>query len=184
MRRRFEKLPFLLLGAVGFLFGMILAIPCRGKGEILDPEYLSRMRELAVDQKLLIYEILKNRMGMVMIIGMAGTTYLAPAVCMFVALWIGMNMGSFQTLAIARYGLKGILLLPATTMPQFLIYLPAFYFLLRWSEKLYGVIYQKQVWKKWNAVSGLVLILAAMAVGIFTEFRLGPQVLQGVLKIF
>ena len=108
---------------------------------------------------------------MALFIIIAGTTYLAPAVCMLSAIWIGMSLGCFQTMAIAQYGLKGILLLPAAAMPQFLLYLPAFYCLLRWSTRLYHAIYKKQNWKKGNALSGLILILAAIACGIFVECK-------------
>ena len=184
MWRRFEKIPFLLLCAVGFLLGCFVAVLVRGKGSVLAPDNLCRMKGMILDQGAYAYDVIKLRGGMVLFIIIAGTTYLAPTVCMLSAVWIGMSLGCFQTMAIAQYGLKGILLLPAAAMPQFLAYLPAFFCLLKWSTRLYHAIYKKQNWKKGSALSGLILILAAFACGIFMECRIAPGTLQQVLQAF
>lgn len=184
MRRRLTKIPFLLPVAVGFLLGMTVTILNGGKGDLLRPENLCQVKTLLAREPNDFYEILKVRGGFAFLILLAGTTYLAPAACMLAALWVGMSMGCFQTAAIVHYGLKGILLLPAATLPQFLAYLPAFYFLLQWSERLYGAIYRKQDWKKGSAASSLVLLLAALALGSFLECRVGLGVLQRTLESF
>lgn len=184
MWKRFEKLPLIPLGAAGFLIGMIFVIFHEEKGNLLNLDHLYKLREMTVDPGGYLYEIVKVRGGMMVFLLLVSTTYLAPVFCILTAGWIGVSMGSFQMMALCNYGIKGILLLPAVTLPQFLIYLPAFYCLLRWCEGIYGAIYRRKEWKKGNAIAGLVLIVAAMALGIFVEYHMGPVFLQDILRSF
>ena len=169
---------------VGFLSGILLGLFHKGESSFLAPLALSRLKEVGVDQSAYIYEVVKSRGGMVIFLLMASTTYLAPFMEAGTALWIGMSIGLFQIQAFGFYGLKGILLLPAVTMPQFLVYLPVYYFLILWCERLYEMIYLKNPWKKGNAIAGLAFILATMAFGIFLECMIGQKVFHAFLNIF
>ena len=184
MGKRFGKIPFLPITAAGFLLGILMGVWNGGKGSVLDVESLCAVKDLEVQKPAFFFEILKERGGAACLILLGGTTYLAPAICILSAMWIGMCAGMFLTISIVQYGIKGILLLPAATLPQFLLYLPAFYFLLRWCERLYGAIYRRKTWEKWTAMAGLILIMAAMAVGCFMEYQIGPRMLKTVLDAF
>ncbi len=184
MWKRFERIPLLPISAAGFLLGIMLGILSGGSRNLLEAERLCSLKEMTLKSGRLFYEILKVRGGTVLVLLMAGTTYLAPATCILTALWIGMCFGIFQVNAVLQFGIKGILLLPAATMPQFLIYLPTYYFLLRWCEKLYRTIYLRSDWKKWNAFLSLILILASMAAGAFLECLVSPRTWQAILNIF
>lgn len=170
--------------AVGFLIGILLGLFHKGESSLLAPVALGRLKEAGLDPAACLYEIVKSRGGVAIFLLVASTTYLAPFMEAGTALWIGMSIGIFQTQALGLYGLKGILLLPAVTMPQFLVYLPVYYFLILWCERLYEMIYLKNPWKKGNAIAGLALILAAMAFGIFLECMIGQRVFHAFLNIF
>ena len=183
MWKRFERIPLLPISAAGFLLGIILGILYKGNGELLSAENLCRIKDMTPDRGRLFYEILKARGGMALILIVAGTTYLAPAACMLTALWFGVSIGMFQAIAMTQYGIKGILLMPGAIFPQFLIYLPAYYFMLCWCEKLYRTIYLRADWKKWSAAMGLILILSAITAGIILEYTVNPGFLQSILKM-
>lgn len=178
------KTRFLLFIAIGFILGIFMGAFYKGKNDLLAPRFLGEMKDRSVDAVTCVYDVVKQRGGLAVFLLIAATTYLAPLIVAATAFWLGMSMGIFQTIAIGHYGLKGILLLPAVTLPQFLFYLPAYYFMFLWCEKLYGMIYLKKTWKRGNAIASLILILAAMASGILLECMISPKLFHAFLNVF
>lgn len=184
MWKRFGKVPILPLCAAGFLFGIVLCFWKKDCGVLLSRETLVNIKNMTMDREGYLYYVGKLRLGSVIVLLLSGTTYLAPMVCGLTALWFGGAFGVFLTTALMKYGIKGILLIPAGCFPHFLIYIPAFYMLLRWCEDLYGSIYLKREFTGWTGVARLLLILLAVLAGILLESFLGPGIFQGILKIF
>lgn len=189
MWRRFEKIPLIPLCAAGFLLGAILCFWRGNAGDFLSEEKLCGIKEAMLEEGSqpqngsFLYDVGKLRLKSTVLLVVAGTTYLAPFVCIATAVWSGMSVGVLFAGAMIKYGLKGILLLPATLFPQWGIYAPAFYLLLRWCEKLYAGIYQRKPLNRWGCLSRLILILLMMAAGVFLECFVNPKVLGGILKI-
>ena len=120
------------------------------------------------------------------------TTYLGLAACLGGVFWYGMSAGAFVTALVLRYGIKGILLATVCLLPQYLVYIPALLFFLKWAEGLYYGIYSRNggafaaedrsfLVKK----SGqLIAVLCAFAIGCLLEAYINPMLLAGYLKIF
>lgn len=185
MWKRFERLPLLPLCAAGFFLGILICFRSGGRGTLLGPENLQAVKSMTLEKKDYLYCVCKVRLGTVLLVLLAGTTYLAPFVCGALALWFGMGAGALLTTALMCYGIKGILLLPVGCFPHFLIYIPAFYLLLRWCEQLFGYIYlRKEAGSLGIVLAKLLLILLAVSAGIFLESYVAPGIFQGMLKIF
>lgn len=186
MRRRVKRLPLLQLYAAGFLFGLAGAVWLGRKAQATSPEDLRRLREglMNGDGTFLFYYILFQRMKWVAFMVIAGTTYLSPAVCALAAAWIGTCLGETLALSVMTYGIKGILLAASLTLPQWLLYLPGAYLLMRWCEELHAMICHEKKLSMGKHAAWLVLILFLIGIGISLESFWSPKRLLGVLADF
>lgn len=185
MWKRFERLPLLPLCAAGFFLGIAICFRSGDSGTLLSPENLQTVKSMTLDKKEYLGCVCRLRMGTVFLLLLAGTTYLAPFVCGALTLWFGMGAGALLTTSLMRYGIKGAMLLPVGCFPHFLIYIPAFYMLLRWCEQLFGYIYlRKEPGSMGGVLIKLLLIFLAVAAGIYLESYVAPGIFQGMLRIF
>ena len=194
MRKWGQKLPLLRLYVVGFLIGILwYAWGSHGSG-LLSPQRLCELRErltkicaageIGTEAGTLLPYVGFGRVKWLVFTVLAGTTYLSPLVCACTAAWLGVSTGMTLMMVIMQYGLKGMVLGAALLFPQWLIYAPGIYFLLRWCEELYGGIYLKRRFSRRSCLVKLILILFMMTTGIFLESFLGSKALQAVLADF
>lgn len=192
--RRRSRLPLIPLFLAGMLAGGVLLY--MGKNILLTDsgflgeEMLYQMKYMTVDSNAFLWYVLAGRLKSVMIAAVLATTYLGLVTICTMAAWYGMTMGMFITAAITRYGLKGVLLTVVGIFPQYLVYIPAFYFLMLWCERVCRVIYfektvilqDKSVFViKLLQLAGLILAVIA---GCMMESYVNPVLLGGLLKIF
>lgn len=185
MWKRFEKLPLFPLCAAGFFLGILVCLRSGERGTLLSAENLQTLKNMTMEKNDYLHYVCKVRLGTVLLVLLAGTTYLAPFVCGALTIWFGMGMGSLLTTALMCYGIKGAVLLPVGCFPHFLVYIPAFYMLLRWCEQLFCYIYlRRDVGGLGIVLAKLLLILLAVSSGIYLESYVAPGIFQGMLKIF
>ena len=183
-----------------FTVGMFLAVIIVNLGKnmllenttLLDEYALYHMKYMTVDSSVLFYYILKSRLKSVLGMVIMSTTYLGMIVCAGATLWYGVCAGSYLAVAVLRYGVKGILLVLAGVLPQFLLYVPAMVLLMRWCEKMYrGIYLYKGI--KTEAGDSLLLpryflqfigILVLILIGCILESFINPHIMMGLLKIF
>lgn len=105
--------------------------------------------------------------------------------------WQGFSVGFMLSAAIAKYGVKGILLVLGGVFPQYLFYFPVYvlycYLTVHLRQRLNrdkagngserGYIYGAWL----IAAVGLLLIFV---MGIFLESYINPVILKKILKIF
>lgn len=181
---------------VGLLTGLL--VMNGGKSVLLDNTgffdayTLYHIRDMAVDQNALFYYVFRKRILGMLALAVLSTTYLGLAACLGGVFWYGMSAGAFVTALALRYGIKGILLAAVCLLPQYLVYIPALLFFLKWAEELYRGIYSRCggafaaedrsfLVKK----SGqLIAVLCAFAIGCLLEAYINPMLLAGYLKIF
>lgn len=158
---------------------------------LFDEYILSGMKYMTVDGSALFYYVLRKRMLLLLIMAVLATTYLGYAVCVGAAAWCGMATGTYLSVLILRYGLKGIVLAAVGVFPQYLIYIPAVVLMLGWCESVYRAIYargsgadvtDKVFWMKKLGRLGLIGAIAAL--GCLLEGYVNPRLLIGYLKIF
>ena len=158
---------------------------------LLDEYTLYHMKYMTVDSSALFYYVLRLRMKTTLIITILATTYLGLAVCAGITFWYGLSAGGFLGAVILRYGIKGILLAFAGVLPQYLLYVPAYFMLLVWCENLNRSIYFKNSFATEEQriispkmVFHLVIIYGVILCGCLLESFMNPEILTGLLKIF
>ncbi|MCM1102122.1 MAG: hypothetical protein NC079_08980 [Clostridium sp.] len=169
---------------------------------LLDEDTLRYMSSAATDGSVLFAFVLRKRMLFVGAMALIATTYLGVAACVFAAGWYGLATGAFLAAGVLRYGVRGILLVSAATLPQYLLYGPAIYALLLWCEKTCRMIYGKKRYRgagteaefrdgsylaKRPAVFGrifsLLVIFLVMVAGCALESYVNPAILRAFWRI-
>lgn len=196
MRGRF---PFGYIFLVGLLAGILIMnfgknILLDGTG-LLEEETLRQMSSTVSDSSVLFVFVLRERMIEFAVLALAATTYLGLAACVAAAGWYGFSVGAFLAAGVLRYGLRGILLALAGTLPQYLLYGPALYGLLLWCEKTFRMIYGKGHYRKRyyqesdskipafsGRVLSLLILFVLMLAGCALESFVNPAILRGFLK--
>ena len=195
-RYRDEKLPITTLFVIGVFIGIVFVNIRKNyilnNMELFSAAKLYDLRECNVNREMLFYSCIRQRLGGALFVALMSSTYLGFVFCACAVLGCGLCAGTVLAIAVLRYGLKGVLLIAVGILPQFLIYIPAAFLLIRWGEKLYGWIY---VEKKIKTETGerfllprkllqLFGILVLFAFGCAMEAYVNPGILQGLLKIF
>lgn len=204
------KLSYGYIFPVGLIAGILMMnlgknILLENTG-LLDENTLRYMSSAATDGSVLFAFVLRKRMLFVGAMALIATTYLGVAACVFTAGWYGLATGAFLAAGVLRYGVRGILLVSAATLPQYLLYGPAIYALLLWCEKTCRMIYGKNRYRgagaegelrdvsylakyltKRPAVFGrifsLLVILLVMVAGCALESYVNPAILRAFWRI-
>ena len=105
--------------------------------------------------------------------------------------WQGFSIGFMLSTGIAKYGVKGILLVLGGLFPQYLFYLPVYVFYCCFAvflrQRLYGEGREHAGERGYIYGAGLlvgVVLLFVFVAGIFLESYVNPVILKNVLKIF
>lgn len=188
------KLPLRFLFLTGFVTGLFAVYFARGilleDAGMLDEDMLYRMKYMTVDSNILFRYVLCRRCRNFLVLIIMATTYLGLIFCGGITVKYGFSVGFFLSMAVFRYGVKGILLGIVGVFPHYLCYVPAMILLLRWSEELYRSIYfyhniTGQGKKSLPGRLGkLVLILTALVFGCILECYVNPALLKGFLQFF
>lgn len=190
-----ERSSFGMIFMIAFVAGILTmnfgkSILVENTG-LLDENMLRQMTSVFPDSNALFAFVLRKRLALMGILIVAATTYLGVAACAVVTGWFGFAAGAFLATALMRYGFKGLLLVAAGTMPQYLLYIPSLYALLLWCEKtcrmIYGRGHRGSLDTKTPILLGRVLPLLVIFVGLyagcFLESFVNPTILRGFLKI-
>lgn len=187
---------YLFLG--GFLAGIFVMNVWRNlflqDMEILNAASLSRLRYLDVDGGAFFLYVLRERLGTVFALYLLATTYVGAYAVSVFALWLGAMAGVFLSVASIRYGIKGIALVLAGILPQYLFLVPACIMLMGWCYKLNTVLYhpEKALDIRYGTkrqylmrkVLQLFVIIGITIIGCAIESYINPILLSGFLKIF
>ncbi len=181
-----------------FLAGIVLGMILIGLGRkvlladtgILNEEALYHMKYMTVDGNALFWYVmgmrLKTSLGLVVL----ATTYLGLAVVGCSAVGYGASAGMFLAAAVMRYGLKGILLVITAIFPQYILYGPAYFFLLLWCRQICRLIYFEKGARLGNKqlilikLLQLLGIIAVIIAGCSLESYINPIILKKILKNF
>lgn len=188
------KLPLRFLFLIGFGIGLSAAYFGRGiwfqTTGILDEDTLYRMKYMTVDSGVLFAYVLCKRCRNFFVLIIMATTYLGLVFCGGITVKYGFSIGFFISMAIYRYGIKGLLLGIVGAFPQYLCYVPAILLLIRWCEELHRSIYfyhniTGQGKKSLPGRLGkLALILMVLVLGCILECFVNPVLLKGFLQFF
>ena len=154
---------------------------------ILDPYTLLLIRNATVNPNIYFYFFIQTDMGVVLFLTIGASTQLGLLMCAFSTFFMGVTGGVFLSAAVARYGLKGVFLVMISVMPQIIFYIPAFYFLFLWCEKIRRCVVHKQPDKAepdFTIILQILLIWIGFFVGCGAESYINPFILGMFLQIF
>ena len=193
-----RRISWLYLFLGGFLIGILVLNIWRDfflqDMELLNVASLSRIRYMEVDSGTFLLYVLKERMGIVVLLCLLATTYLGTVAVSVYALGMGTMAGVVLSVASIRYGLKGILLILISVFPQYLLLVPGCIMLMEWCCRLCTLLYHPERMGDMGygtrkqhllrRVVQLLVIVGILLLGSVLESYANPVLLSGFLKIF
>ena len=163
-------------------------------GSLLGTEMIARLKNSMPDGSGLFSYIIKRRMFTVCMLGLLATTVIGlPAVCVYVC-YIGLAAGCLLSVAVIRYGIRGLLLMAAGILPQGILLIPAYIALFLWVVNVNRMLYSKNPYKEYYIKYSsqiylkkglqIVGIMAVVIIGCLLESYVNPKMLHLILKIF
>lgn len=162
--------------------------------ELLNAASLSRLRYMKVDGGSFFLYVLRERMGTVALLCVLATTYLGGVVVAAYTFGMGAMAGIILSVASIRYGIKGVLLIAVSVLPQYLLLVPAYMMLLVWCYRLCMALYHPERSSEtgygirrpylFRKAVQLLVILGIILLGSALESYMNPMVLSSFLKIF
>ena len=163
-------------------------------GSLLGTDMISRLKNSAPDGGGLFGYIVRHRLFTVCMLGLLATTIIGlPVVCGYIC-YSGLAAGCLLSVAVIRYGIRGLLLMAAGILPQGVLLIPAYTALLIWAVSVNRMLYSKNPYKepymryskqtyikKGAQIAG---IMAVVIIGCLLESYVNPKMLHFILKIF
>ncbi len=160
---------------------------------LLNVAMLKKLQGSELDGGYLLGYIMKHRVFTILIIGMLASTMIGlPIVCGYVC-YLGISAGCILSIAVIRYGVRGLFFMAASVLPQALLLIPGYFLLFRWgidcNRKLYGksdglegryLLGSQFILKKGIGLAGILLIVV---LGCILESYVNPKVVHFILKI-
>ena len=187
---------YLYLG--GFILGIIVTNICRnyflGDMDLLNAASLSRMKYLEINKNAFFVYAIRERMSSTLILCLVATTYIGIILISMYAVSLGIMSGVFLSIAAIRYGIKGILLVLAGILPQYILLVPACIMLMNWCYQICTGMYfphkafdtgygnPKQYYIK--KLLQLIIIIGIVFAGSMVESYVNPILLTSFLKLF
>lgn len=191
----YQKWIFLFMA--GFIAGIFLINMNSnffvGEDGIYSTGTINRLKYLEIENSTFFRYVTAGRFKDYLLLGLMSTTYLGIVIAYGVAALQGMMLGMVITVAVIRFGLKGILLVLSSFFPHQLLLLPAGAMMLIWCCQNCRVLYfdRRTIWngelkKKYflRQLIMLVWILMVVMIGCILESYVNPMLLMDVVKFF
>lgn len=164
------------------------------EGSLLGTDMIARLKSSTPDGGGLFGYIVKHRLFTVCMLGVLSTTMIGlPAVCGYIC-YVGLSAGCLLSVAVIRYGIRGLLLIAAGVIPQGILLIPAYIALFVWAVSVNRMLYSKNPYKEayiryskqiyLKKGMQIVGIAAVVIIGCLLESYVNPKVLHFILKIF
>lgn len=165
-----------------------------GEGSLLGTDMIVRLKNSIPDGNGLFGYVLKHRMFTVCLLGLLATTMIGmPIVCAYVC-YMGLSAGCLLSVAVIRYGIRGLFLMVAGIFPQGIILIPGYVALFLWAVGVNRMLYAHGMGREYHGGYGkqsylkkgiqIAGIIAVVLLGCVLESYVNPKILQYVLKIF
>lgn len=185
-----------------FLVGVFLGILCVNikydfwikEDGLLNTAMLEQLANCELNGSYLMGYILRHRLTEITVVGILALTMLGiPVVCGYIG-YLGLSAGCLLSVAVIRYGIRGLFLIAAGIFPQILFLLPGYLLLFsmgmecsrtfyhRNAERTGWLISEKQFLLK--CLGKALEILIFVLVGCILECYVNPQILHFALKLF
>ncbi len=183
---------FLLGGGIilGFLFARIFKRFYWNSMELIDADYLYRIRVTVIDYPVFLRYVLWNVYRNFILFWIITATAIGIPYMTFCILYGGFQCGFFLTAILMRYGLKGILLIFGYTFPHYLLYIPVAFLCLRIGYWFCRGMYDNKAGRRGRTeriAKHLILILLlalVLLIGGLLETYVGSFILKKILQLF
>lgn len=201
MRRQFRiknsyQMTYLFL--IGFFVGILIVNfgydTWVRNGELLGAEMMSRLKSSRPEGESLVGYILKHRLSAVCILGLVSTTVVGMPVIGAYICYTGLAAGCLLSVAVVRYGIRGLLFMAGVLFPQAILLVPAYIGLFLWAADVNRILYAPRTqlegyerfgsrfyWKKGAQMIGIITVVI---IGCLLESYVNPDIVHFVLKIF
>lgn len=163
-------------------------------GSLLGTDMIVRLKNSIPDGGGLLIYILKHRLSTVCMLGLLATTMIGlPAICGYVC-YIGLAAGCLLSVAVIRYGIRGLLLMAAGILPQGILLIPGYMALFVWAVGVNRMMYSHSPYREYGITPGrqvylkksgqMIMIIAVVIIGCLLESYVNPKMLHFILKIF
>lgn len=163
-------------------------------GNLLGTEMILRLKNSTPEGSGLFGYVMKHRLFTVCMLGLLATTMVGlPVVCGYIC-YAGLSAGCLLSVAVIRYGIRGLFLMAAGIMPQGIVLIPAYVALFVWSVSVNRMLYSKSPYKEcyvrysrqFYLKKGLQMagIAVVVIIGCLLESYVNPKMLHFILKIF
>lgn len=175
-----------------FFFGILLAnllgVEQLKQYGILNEYFLNQLLYASVNQNDLLFYIAENRGLIFLLLLTFGVTKFGIPVHFIFIVWNGFSFGIAMVSVIVNFGFKGILILCAFLLPQYLFYIPLYFMLFFFSNHWMNVnrkdkhmqqMFTKTVW----AIFFFGVMILLFVIGIMTESYMNPYIIKKIIKI-
>lgn len=163
-------------------------------GSLLGTEMISRLKNSRPEGAGLVGYILKHRLFTVCILSLTATTVVGmPVLCVYIC-YIGMAAGCLLSVAVIRYGIRGLLLMAAALFPQIFLLAPAYVLLFLWAANVNAILYaprtQLEGYERFSSKfyikkgGQIIAIIIVSIMGCLLESYVNPKIVHYVLTIF
>lgn len=161
---------------------------------LLNASMMKQLQNSEPDGNYLFVYIVKHRSFAILIVSLLASTVIGfPAVCAYVC-YLGASAGCMLSVAVIRYGIRGLIFMAASIFPQGFLLIPAYMLLFMWSldcnrslrGKLDGIEGRYLPRKQFilRKVLKLLGIFILFIIGCIVESYVNSPILHFVLKIF
>ncbi|MCM1387248.1 MAG: stage II sporulation protein M [Bacillus sp. (in: Bacteria)] len=160
---------------------------------LLNVAMLRKLQGSELDGGYLFGYIMKHRVFTILIIGMLAFTIIGlPIVCGYVC-YLGISAGCILSIAVIRYGIRGLFFVAAGIFPQAVLLIPGYFLLFRWGIDCNRKLYKRNdglegrylvggqfILKKGIGLAGILIIVI---LGCILESYVNPKIIHFILKI-
>lgn len=161
---------------------------------LLNVSMMKQLQSSELDGNYLFGYIVKHRISVILIVSMLASTVIGlPIVCAYVC-YLGASAGCMLSVAVIRYGIRGLLFMAASIFPHGIVLIPAYLLLFMWSldcnRSLYGRMDKIEgryfLGKQFILRKGIRLlgILVLVVAGCLMESYVNSKIVHFVLKLF
>ena len=163
-------------------------------GNLLGTDMMNRLKNSRPQGAGMVGYILRQRLSVVCMLGLISTTMIGvPILCAYIC-YMGLAAGCLLSVAVTRYGIRGLLFMAAALFPQALLLIPAYAGLFLWALGLNRTLYVSQTnlsgYERFSSrfymvkCAQMLGIMTVVIMGCLLESYVNPNIMHFVLKIF
>ncbi len=182
---------FLLLSFVAGIFtANLIGREAVSHAGVLNDYFIEKFQYTQIKGENLFFYVVGERLPLLLLLFLLMVTSFGIPGGILTLGWQGFSVGFMLSTGIAKYGIKGIMLILAGLFPQYLFYIPVYIFyccmavFLRQRLREEGSNRSERGFLYGIGMLAVFLMLLMFVAGIFMESYVNPMILKNILKFF